>query len=80
MSTLLAHAEILARFVVDETTGLTTIEVRGSNNEVGNVEGEEPIAVEPARMALRQHEGLGDNTRSVDMTEIGTRLQTIVTT
>ena len=66
-----AHAKVPAEFIVDKTAGLTTIEARRGDDEVGHVEREETVAIETARIALRQHEGLGDYTVGIDMAEIG---------
>ena len=57
---LWSDAEALARFVVDEADSGAGVEGRGAGDEVGHVERQETVAVEAARTALRQHEGLGD--------------------
>ena len=79
-SVVLAHAEVLAVLVVDETTGLLAIEARWGYDEVGNIEGKETVAVETARILLRQHECLACNALSIYMTEIRPREETVVTT
>ena len=74
------HAEVFARFIVDDTTGFMTIKASWSNDEIGNIEGKETVAVETTRTSLRQHEGLGDNAIGIDVTEIKARKKTIVAT
>ena len=74
------HAEVLARVIVDEADGLMSIEAGGGNDELGHVEGEETVAIETARVALWQHESLRDNTVGVDVTEIRTGEEAVVTT
>ena len=77
---LWAHAEVLARLVVDNATGMTAVETRGAGDEVGHVERQEALAVEAAGIALRQHEGLGGNAVGIDMTEVGPRIETVIAT
>ena len=59
---------------------MMTIEVGWSNDEIGHIKGEETFAIETARIALGQHEGLADSSLFIDMTEIRTRIKTIVAT
>ena len=77
---IFAHTKVFARFIINESTGLMTIKVSRTNDEIGHIEGEETLAIETARIALRQHEGLADNAVSIDVTEIGPREETIVAT
>ena len=51
-----------------------------TDDELGDVEGEETVTIEAARIALRQHEGLGGDAVGIDVTEIGTRIETVVAT
>lgn len=57
-----------------------TIEASGSNDEIGHVEREEPLAIETAWIALRQHKGLAHDTFRINMTEVRTRKETVITT
>ena len=75
---LWSHTKVLASVVVDKPTGLLAIEAGGRNDEVGHVEREETVAIETARIALRQHECFGDTPFGIDMTEIRTREETVV--
>ena len=75
----MAYAKVLAVFIIDEPTGLMAIEVSGGNDEIGNIEGEEPFAIEPARISLRQHERLAHHTLGIDMAEIRPSKETVVT-
>ena len=75
-----ADTEVLARLIVDDMAGLMAIEPCWSNDEIGYVEGEESVAIESARISLRQHKCLGNNAACVDMTEIGPCEQTVVAT
>ena len=74
------HAKVLTRFMIDDTTGLMTIEVSGANNEFRHIEGQETLAIETARITLRQHKGLGDSPLVINMTEIGSREETVIAT
>ena len=56
-----------------------SIEMGGTSNEIRHIEGEEPVAVETTRISLRQHKGLGDLAIGIDVTEIGTREEPVVT-
>ena len=76
----LAHTKVRARITIDDATGLRTVEVRRTNDEIGDVEGQEAVAVETARVSLGQHKGLSNMALCIDMTEIGSREETIVTT
>lgn len=75
---LWSHTKVLTGVAVDDVAGFTAVEVRRGDDEIGDVEGQETVAVELARMALRQHKGLGDRPLGIDVTEIGTREKTIV--
>ena len=75
----MAHAKVLAVFIIDESAGLMAIEVGGGNDEIGNIEGEEPFAIEPARISLRQHERLAHHTIGIDMAEIRPSEKSVVT-
>ena len=77
---LLPYTKILAGFIVDDTASLVTIEVSWTNNEIRNIEGKETIEIEAAWISLRQHESLADNAIGIDMTEIGSCKETIITT
>ena len=77
---LFAHAKVLARFIVDDATGLMAIEVGWADNEIGYIKRKETVTIETARIALRQHERLGDRARSVDVAEVGPREETVVAT
>lgn len=76
----LANAKVLAVIIIDETTGFVTIEVRRTDDEIGYIEGHETVAIEAARMALGQHEGLADNALGIDVTEIGPCEEAVVAT
>ncbi len=52
-----AHTDAFARVVVDDARCLTSVEVRGTCDELGDVERAETVLVEGAGVALRQHEG-----------------------
>ena len=79
-SSLFAHAEVLAVFIVDDLACLMSIEMGGTSNEIRHIEGEEPVAIETTRIPLRQHKGLGDLAIGIDMTEIGASEEPVVTT
>jgi len=74
------HTEVLARFIVYDTAGLMTIEVSGGDDKFGYIKGKEAVAIEAAWIALRKHEGLGDNAIGINVTEIGACEETIVAT
>ena len=74
------HAKVLTRVIVDETTGLMTIEVSGANDEIRHIEREKTLAIETARITLRQHKGLGDVPLGIDVTEVGPCKETVVAT
>ena len=76
----LAHAKVLTIVIVNDTTGMMTIEVGWSNDEIGHIKGEKAFAIETARIALGQHKGLADRPIGIDMAEIGTRKKAVVTT
>ena len=59
---------------------LRTIEAGGGDDELGHIEGQETVAIETAWIALRQHEGLADPALGIDVTEIGSREETVVAT
>ena len=48
---VLAYAKVGARITIDDATGLRTVEVRRTNDEIGDVEGQEAVAVETARVS-----------------------------
>ena len=73
------YPKVLACIVVDDATGMMTIEASRSDDEVGNIERKETIPIETARISLRQHEGLGDNSVGIDVTEIRPRIETVIT-
>ena len=75
-----AHAEVLSVFIVDHATGLMPIETSRTNDEIRHVEGKESFAIETAWISLRKHEGLTDNPLGIDVTEIGTCEEPVVTT
>ena len=74
----LADGEVAAGGGVDDAGGLAAVEAGGGDDELGDVEGEETVAVELAGMALGEHEGLADAAVSVDVTEIGTGEESVV--
>ena len=76
----LANAKVLAVIIIDEATGFMTIEVRRTDDKIGHIEGHETVAIEVARMALWQHEGLADNALGIDVTEIGPCEEAVVAT
>ena len=76
----LAHAKVLTVFIIDDTACLMAIEVSRTNDEIGHIEGQETVAIETTRISLRQHESFADNALGINMTEIGTREEAIVTT
>ena len=57
-----------------------TIETGRTNDEVRHIEGKETVAIETTRITLRQHKRLGDVPLGIDVTEIGPREKTIITT
>ena len=59
---------------------MMTIEMGGSNDKIGHIKGEETFAIETARITLGQHKGLTDSSLFIDMTEIRTRIKTIIAT
>ena len=54
--------------------------MRRTNDEIGDVEGQEAVAIETARVSLGQHKGLSNMALCIDMTEIGSREESVVTT
>ena len=79
-SHIFAHAERLARIIVNKSAGLLTIETRGGDDEIGYVEGQETVAIKTTGIALGQHKSLADNALGINVTEIGTRKEPIVAT
>ena len=77
---LLTHAKVCTLGIVDDATGMITIEARRTDNEIGHIERQETVTIETTRIALWQHEGLGDDALGIHMTEIRSREETIVTT
>ena len=55
-----------------------TIKVCRGNDKVGRVEGQETLAIETAWIALWQHEGFADTSLDINVTEIGTRIETVI--
>ena len=76
---LWSYTHVLAGVAVDDVAGLAAVEVRRGDDELGDVEGKETVAIETARMALWQHKGFGDRPLGIDVTEIGTREEAVVT-
>ena len=74
------HTKVLAIFIVDDTTGLVAIEASRPCNEIGHIEGKETLAIETLRILLRQHKGFADIAFCINVTEIGSRIETIVAT
>ncbi len=74
------HTHVLSVVIIDETTGFMTVKLGWPNDEIWRVKGEETVAIETAWIALRQHEGLGDTALDIDMTEIGSCEEAVVTT
>ena len=54
------------------------IEASGAGDEVRHVKRQETVAIETARIALRQHKGLGGNAVSINVTEIGAGIKAVV--
>ena len=79
-SHIFAHAKRLARIIVNKSAGLLTIETRGGDDEIRHVEGQETVAIETTGITLGQHKSLADNALGINVTEIGTRKETIVAT
>ena len=79
VSLSLPHTKIFAIGVVDCFAGLMTVKTCGSCYEVGHVEREETLAIEPARVALWQHESLGDMPFGIYMAEIRTCVEAVIT-
>ena len=77
-SEVFLHTEILTGIAIDDTAGLTAVEVYGGCDELRHIEGEETVAVELSRIALRQHKGLGNGATGIDVTEIRSREETVV--
>ena len=75
-----AHAKVFAGGIVDDAAGVTTIKTSRGDNELGDVKGQETVAIETTGIALRQHKGLADNSLGIDMTEIGTCKKAVVAT
>ena len=76
----LAHAKVLAGLIVDDTTGLGTVEAGRGDDEIGHIEGKKTLAIEATGVALRQHKGLGDSSLSIDVTEIWACKKTVIAT
>ena len=75
---LLTYGEGCTGGVVDDACGMAAVEARGGDDEFGDVERQEAVAIELAGIALRQHEGLADAAVGIDVTEIGTCEESVV--
>ena len=75
-----AHAKGLPIFIIDDTTGLIAIEVCWANDEIGHIEGKETVVIETAWILLRQHKGFADTSICINVTEIRSREEAVVTT
>ena len=75
---LLAHAKVLAVFIVDDATGFMTVKIGWANDKIGHVERKESFTIETAWISLRQHECLADISLCIDVTEIWSREETVV--
>ena len=74
------HTEVRTRFIVDGTAGFPAIETSGAGDEIGYIERKKTFAVETARISLWQHKCLGGIPFRIDMTEIGSSVETVVAT
>ena len=74
----LSHSEVLPVLIVDDPASLSSVEAGRAGDELGHVEREEAVAVETARVPLRQHEGFSDVPFGVDVAEIGPREESVV--
>ena len=76
---LLTYGEGCTGGVVDDAGGMAAVEARGGDDEFGDVERQETVAIELAGIALRQHKGLADAAVGIDVTKIGTCEEAVVT-
>ena len=74
------NVKILAILIIDNLTGFISIETSRTNNEFGHIERKETLAIETTRITLWQHKRLGDVPLGIDVTEIGSCEETVVTT
>ena len=74
------NVKILAILIIDNPTCSITVEVGGPDDKFGHIEREETLAIETARIALRQHKGLANAPVCINMTEIRTRIETVIST
>ena len=58
---------------------LITVKASWTNDEIGHIEGKETVAIETARVTLRQHKSFGNIAISIYVTKIGPCEETIVT-
>jgi hypothetical protein len=56
------------------------IEAGWTDNEIGHIKGQEALTIEAAWIALWQHESLSNGALGINMTEIRSRKEAIVTT
>lgn len=74
------NPKVLSVVIIDETTGFMTVKAGWSYDEIRHIKGKETVAIETARIALRQHKGLADMPLGIDMTEIGSCEETVIAT
>ncbi len=77
---IFTYAKVRSGFSVDGATGLTTIEMGRTCDEIRHVIGIETVTIELAWMALGQHKGLADMSLCINVTEIRSRVKTVVAT
>jgi len=73
-----AHAKALTRLVANDTAGLIAIEASRASYKIRHIEGKKALAIETARISLGQHKRLADNSFCIDMTEVGSRVETVI--
>ena len=56
------------------------IEMSRASDEIGHIERKKTVAIETAWIMLRQHKGFAATTIGINMTEIGPRKETVVST
>ena len=74
-----AHAKALTRLVANDTAGLIAIEASRASYEIWHIEGKKALAIETARISLGQHKGLTDISFCIDVTEVGSCVETVIT-